>query len=124
MVIKLTNDFKDFNEALTFSEKEFQKARGRGPETYDEGIFIITTALSLMSISKHKKYGKENIRKFGDKGIYMRAWDKIMRLEQHIFKGVDLGKESALDSWADLAGYSVIGVMTEKGWYELPLAKK
>ena len=77
--------------------------------------------MRLMIISKNHKYGKNNILKFGQQGIFMRDWDKICRLEEGIIKGKDLGEEGLLETWADNAGYSLVAMLLDKDWYKLPV---
>lgn len=111
-------DCPDFPSALKKAKEIYDE-----PETFQEASGIISYALALLVISKNHKYGKENITRFGSQGIFMRLWDKIMRLENHLFKGADLGKETATDTWGDVAGYGVVGVLKELGWYDLPVEK-
>ena len=51
----------------------------------------------------------------------MRDWDKICRLEEGIFKNKDMGEEGLLETWADNAGYSLVAILLDKKWYELPV---
>ena len=109
-------DCPDFATALTKAKEILPE-----PETFQEACQTVTLALSLLLVSKNHKYGKENINRFGGQGIFMRLWDKIMRLEQHLFKGAELGKESSLDTWGDIAGYGLVGALQDLGWYNLPV---
>jgi len=113
-------DCKDFPTALRIAQKDF----GSKPVNFLEASRIVSNALSLLVTSKNHKYGKDNIQRFGGQGVFMRLWDKIMRLEQHLFKGTDLGEETVMDTWGDVAGYGIVGVMRELGWYDLPVDEK
>jgi len=120
----MIRDCRDFNVALEFAYEDWKKEQIAGkdePRTFQEGTEILCDAMKLLLISKNHKYGKNNILKFGQKGIFMRDWDKICRLEEGIMKGVDLGEEGLLETWADNAGYSLVAMLLEKDWYELPV---
>ena len=109
------SDYPNFKDALASIKKE--------PKTFDEGVEIITEALKRLVLSKHKKYGKKNIQDLGQIGIFCRAYDKTARLREHFVNKVELGQEGTLDSFADLAGYGIVDIMYEMGWYDLSLKK-
>ena len=58
--------------------------------------------------SKQKDYGKNNIDKFGEFGVLVRASDKIERLTTLLQSGRVPNNESVEDSWQDLSLYSTI----------------
>ena len=72
-------------------------------------------------ISKQRDYGKENILRFGQTGLTVRVHDKLARLEHLAATGKDPQHESVGDTVLDLVGYSVIGMLLARGWFELPL---
>lgn len=118
-------DCRDFNVALKFAYDDWkEESKKDEPTTFQEATEIMCNAMKDMLISKNHKYGKNNILKFGQQGIFMRDWDKICRLEEGIIKGVDLGAEGLLETWADNAGYSLVAMLLEKNWYELPVKLK
>lgn len=115
-------DCKDFPTALKIAEVDWRKTSKKNkPTNFQEATEIMCDAMKLMIISKNHKYGKNNILKFGQQGIFMRDWDKICRLEEGIIKGKDLGEEGLMETWADNAGYSLVAMLLEKNWYELPV---
>jgi len=115
-------DCRDFPTAMGYAEKDWkERTKKNKPTNFQEATEILCDAMKLMIISKNHKYGKNNILKFGQQGIFMRDWDKICRLEEGIFKGKDLGEEGLLETWADNAGYSLVAILLEKNWYELPV---
>jgi hypothetical protein len=74
-------------------------------------------------VEKQKMYGPKNIEKFGLRGIIIRLNDKIERLknlQQH--QGPVLF-EPIQDTWLDIVGYSVIGIMWIHGWFLLEMKK-
>jgi len=67
---------------------------------------------------KQASYGSGNIATFGARGVFIRMWDKVQRL----FRLVWLGKkdslgadETILDTYLDLANYSLISILCIKG---------
>lgn len=120
----MIRDCKDFKVALDFAYNDWKDEHigtDGEPTTFQDGTEIMCNAMKLLLISKNHKYGKKNIEKFGQQGIFIRDWDKICRLEEGIFKGVNLGEEGLLDTWADNAGYSIVAMLLEKDWYKLPV---
>ena len=115
-------DCKDFPTALKHAEVDWKKKSNKSePTNFQEATEIMCDAMKLMIISKNHKYGKNNILKFGQQGIFMRDWDKICRLEEGIIKGKDLGEEGLMETWADNAGYSLVAMLLDKDWYKLPV---
>jgi len=115
-------DCKDFPTALKIAETDWKKKSNKSePTNFQEATEIMCDAMKLMIISKNHKYGKNNILKFGQQGIFMRDWDKICRLEEGIINGKDLGEEGLMETWADNAGYSLVAMLLDKDWYKLPV---
>jgi len=115
-------DCKDFPTALKIAETDWKKKSKKSkPTNFQEATEIMCDAMKLMIISKNHKYGKNNILKFGQQGIFMRDWDKICRLEEGIINGKDLGEEGLMETWADNAGYSLVAMLLDKDWYKLPV---
>jgi len=112
----LIEDCPDFKTA-------FKKVGGEElqPKTFQDAVKIITDALALLVISKNHKYGKKNINDLGQLGIFCRVYDKTARLREHFVNKVELGSEGTIDSFADLAGYGIVDILYEVGWYNLEL---
>ena len=72
-------------------------------------------------ITKQRDYGKENILRFGQYGLAVRVHDKLARLEHLLASGATPNHESIGDTVLDLVGYSVIGILLARGWFELEL---
>lgn len=66
---------------------------------------------------KQRSYGPHNIGAFGAMGCLIRANDKIQRLRRHYFlsKNVSLSDESIADTWLDMLGYALMGLVCERG---------
>jgi len=109
------NDYPNFIDALKSIRKK--------PDSFDSAVKIVAEALTKLVISKHYKYGKKNIQDLGQLGIFCRTYDKTARLREHFICGAKLGTEGTLDSFADLAGYGIVDILYEMGWYDLELEK-
>jgi hypothetical protein len=72
--------------------------------------------------SKQRDYGPNNIARFGQSGLLLRLHDKVARLENLLLQGRQAQNESLHDTYLDIVGYSVIGVMLLDGSFFFPLA--
>lgn len=75
-------------------------------------------------VGKQRDYGHENIMLFGLTGVAVRMCDKIARLKTLTSEGIDPTNESLLDTWRDLVGYSVIGLMLWNNTFPLNLKEQ
>lgn len=91
------------------------------PQTFEEAVRLIASEIAELVIRKQRDYGHGNILAFGELGVVVRVSDKAERLK-HLYKTGDAPRNEAVeDTWDDLAGYSLIGKMLRRGWFELPL---
>lgn len=80
---------------------------------------------------KQADYGPQNILWAGVPGIVLRMHDKTARLRNlyaRYWKATSPAEEKAsveplADSWLDLVGYSIVGIMLLDGTFELPLQR-
>lgn len=70
---------------------------------------------------KQRDYGPDNIARFAHKGVILRMHDKVARLENLLASGEKARNESIDDTYMDIVGYSVIGLMLLDGSFFLPL---
>ena len=85
------------------------------------GVEITKVKILDTLISKQKDYGKNNISRFGTSGLLVRVHDKLARLQNLMQKsknnfntaiGINqVEGESIIDTFIDIIGYSVIGLM-------------
>lgn len=73
--------------------------------------------------SKQNDYGPNNIARFGSSGVLLRMHDKVARLENLIGNGLTVENESLHDTYLDLVGYSVIGMMLDDGSFFYPMGE-
>ena len=68
---------------------------------------------------KQRDYGSGNIAVFGEKGVIVRASDKVQRLKHLVFDRAETERapenEPVADSWDDLANYGIIGRLCRDG---------
>jgi hypothetical protein len=83
---------------------------------------ITSADITELLIKKQTDYGPENINRFGQFGLVVRTHDKVARLENLLAKGINPYNESVIDTYMDIVGYSAIGIMVERGWFNYPLA--
>jgi hypothetical protein len=72
-------------------------------------------------VRKQACYGHLNIASFGSAGLVVRMSDKRARLENLLGREAP-AFESIIDTWADLVGYALIGLMWVDGTFMLDLA--
>lgn len=85
------------------------------------GVEITKAKILDTLVSKQRDYGKDNISRFGTSGLLIRVHDKLARLKNLMNKsGNDFNRaisvnavsdESIVDTFIDVIGYSVIGLM-------------
>ena len=73
----------------------------------------ITDDIKSLLKAKNKNYGDKNVLKMGKLGVLSRIEEKIERLRNTIDKKIE-DKESREDSWKDIAGFGIIGIMLER----------
>lgn len=111
--------------------------------TFDEAIREISNEVADLVISKQKDYGTKNILESPigpEQGIIIRLFDKAARIENLNEKTLnriklqlelakdlktylkDVAKNEPLeDSWKDIIGYGLIGIMLQRNVFTLPL---
>ena len=89
------------------------------PRTFNEAVHLVAEEIASLVEKKQADYGQGNILAFGADGILVRVSDKVERLKN--LRGKVISNEPVTDSWRDLAGYSILALLLEKGWFTLPL---
>jgi len=101
------------------------------PTNFEQAVHKVVSEIAELVIKKQHDYGHGNILAFGETGIIVRMSDKMERIKNFYRKEQDAllkGKrlpsaqnEPKIDSFTDMAGYAIIELMIDKGWFELPL---
>jgi hypothetical protein len=89
--------------------------------TWDDTVRDILNTLATTLVDKQHDYGHDNILWGGPEGVLVRAHDKIARLKNLMGRDQP-ANESLRDSWLDLAGYAIIGIMLLDGTFTRTLA--
>lgn len=98
-------------------------------EHYSSSSISVLGRIAAMAADKHHDYGQGNIERFGLQGVLIRMSDKVERLKNLSARAngpVDPGPavhESVADSWDDLVGYAIVGIMLLQGTFGLPLER-
>ena len=93
-------------------------------KTYEDALVERLKELEALLICKHRDYGTQNLLKFGELGILVRATDKIERLTNlHKNGEAALKSETGRDTWVDLAGYAIQALMMQDGDFDLPMGE-
>lgn len=72
-------------------------------------------------VKKQSDYGPDNIKVFGQQGVVIRLSDKINRLV-NLTKGDSIASNETIeDTFLDIAGYGIIGMMLQDKSFDLPL---
>lgn len=85
---------------------------------FNNDVADITSGLFDLLIKKHADYGPKNISQSPGgplNGLRVRMWDKIARINNLIDSGATPENESLIDSYRDLANYSIIAIMVLEG---------
>ena len=79
-----------------------------------QGFSDIVGKAETILESRHQKYGRQNISRFGEQGVVIRLSDKIERLINMTPRcyGSD---ETVEDTYFDIINYAVIGLMIRRG---------
>ena len=86
-------------------------------DSFEQACRDVATTIVTTVISKQHDYGHDNILAFREQGIVVRLWDKVSRLKNLIgSKGLPQN-ESIEDTFMDIAGYAIIGLMLANGTF-------
>jgi len=94
-----------------------------GVETFEDSCRQTALRIAEVVIAKQHDYGHDNILAFKEQGLVVRLWDKINRLKTLVWKDNDPKNESIDDTFIDIAGYAIIGLMLADGTFTNELSK-
>ena len=78
----------------------------------------ICEELKLLLKRKNEMYGDGNVIKIGEQGVVVRLEEKLERLKNLITIKKDPPEETIEDTWKDIVGYGVIGIMLRRGKWQ------
>ena len=81
-------------------------------QSFEQACREVAHRIATTVISKQHDYGHDNIMAFKEQGLVVRLSDKVARLKNLLWSRVDKPKnESIEDTFTDIAGYAIIGLM-------------
>lgn len=101
-----------------------------GPVTFEESVDLALAELKSTLLKKHHDYGSKNILEFKDVGVLIRLNDKLARMKNlygitdNSYQRKTSANESIEDTWKDVAGYGLIGLMLHKDIFDRPTLKE
>ena len=87
----------------------------RGAFSDSDGWDKAAAELVVLLRSKQADYGPENIMSTGHVGLAVRLTDKVARLRNLTLNSKEPKNESLRDTYMDVAGYGIIGMMLMDG---------
>ena len=80
--------------------------------SFEQACRDMATHIATIVISKQHDYGHDNIMAFKEQGLVVRLSDKVARLKNLLWTRTDKPQnESIEDTFTDIAGYAIIGLM-------------
>ena len=93
--------------------------------SFEEACRGVAMQVAETVISKQHDYGHDNILAFREQGLVVRLWDKVARLKNLLWvKKENPKNESIEDTFTDIAGYAIIGLMLANGLFVTELKEK
>ena len=83
--------------------------------SFEESCKATALEVADIIIQKHKDYGADYILIFKEQGLVVRVWDKVSRLKNIVWRGQ--APTILEDTWKDVAGYAIIGMMLQRGTF-------
>ena len=96
-------------------------------KTFNQAAKNCSIKIANTIISKQTDYGQNNILGCpvgAEMGLIVRLFDKLNRLANLYKQGKPPTNESLRDTWLDIAGYGMIGMMLNDNTFQLPLGKE
>ena len=91
--------------------------------SYEEACRKVALEIAEVVIAKQHDYGHDNILAFREQGLVVRLWDKINRLKKLVWENNEPKNESIEDTFTDVAGYAIIGLMLAEDTFTNELSK-
>ena len=88
------------------------------PDKFEEDVRRLCEYVGDVIIKKQKDFGPYNISRSpggATNGLVVRLFDKVSRIANLFYNKIDAKNEPLIDSFLDVAGYGVIGLMVLEG---------
>ena len=93
--------------------------------SFEEACRITALQVAEIVIAKQHDYGHDNIMAFREQGLVVRLWDKVARLKNLLWIKKETPKnEPIVDTFTDIAGYAIIGLMLANSSFLSDLKEK
>lgn len=95
--------------------------------TFDQEVHKLANEVADLVIKKQRDYGPKNILNSvvePEIGIAVRLTDKLARLVNLKTKGATPNNESLRDTWMDIIGYGLVGLMVNDQTFLTPLEEE
>ena len=93
--------------------------------SFEQACRDVATQIAETVISKQHDYGHQNILAFREQGLVVRLTDKLARLTNLIWNRPSEPKnESIDDTFVDIAGYAIIGLMLKNNTFTYELKEQ
>ena len=94
-------------------------------DSFEKACRATALLVAEVVIAKQNDYGHGNILAFKEQGLVVRLWDKVARLKNLLWKNTNQPKnESIEDTFTDIAGYAIIGIMLKNNTFTNELQEK
>ena len=95
-----------------------------GIETFEDSCRQTALRVAEVVIAKQHDYGHDNIMAFKEQGLAVRLWDKVARLKNLLWVNKEAPKNEPIeDTFTDIAGYAIIGLMLMEDTFTNELSK-
>ena len=93
-------------------------------DSFEKACRAVALQVAEVVITKQHDYGHDNILAFRQQGLVVRLWDKINRLKNLIWTNKEPKNETTVDTFTDIAGYAIIGLMLANETFTKELKEK
>ena len=94
-------------------------------QSFEQACREVAHRIATTVISKQHDYGHDNIMAFKEQGLVVRLSDKVARLKNLLWTNIDAPKNEPIeDTFIDVAGYAIIGLMLANNTFLYELKEK
>jgi hypothetical protein len=114
------SDIHPRSKTSKYGYSSASESKGYQLISFEVDVVNLADYIAKTVVSKQKDYGPANIMKspFGpEQGLIVRLYDKVARLANLTKKESKPENESLRDTFVDIAGYAIIGLMVLDGTF-------
>ena len=91
-------------------------------EQFERDFALILAEAFALCKRKQASYGPGNIHYLGERGVFVRLFDKVQRLKRLVWENREnpLDDETVEDTWMDILNYAAIALMVHRGLWPKP----